>query len=127
MLNDLLNQFPERIVGMLRVDVLNEFGNDFSVGFRFKLVSLVFQKLLDVLVVGNDSCWQIIKTSNRLPGNPLAKTETTVVNDNELVILVGTMRVRVDLVGDTVSGPASVRDTTVSLVNPFEIQYCFHC
>lgn len=42
---------------MLRVDMLNELGNDFSVGLRFKLVSLVFQKLLDVLVVGDDSCY----------------------------------------------------------------------
>jgi hypothetical protein len=42
---------------MLRVDVLDELGNDFSVGLRLKLVSLVLQKLLDVLVVGDDSCY----------------------------------------------------------------------
>ena len=57
LLNDLLHQFPEGISRMLRVDMLNELGNDFSVGLRFKLVSLVFQKLLDVLVVGDDSCY----------------------------------------------------------------------
>lgn len=41
---------------MLSVNVLDKLGNDFSVGLRFKLVSLVFKEFLDVLVVGNDSC-----------------------------------------------------------------------
>lgn len=49
------------------------------------------------------------------------------MDDDELVALVRSLRVRVDLVGDTVSGPASVRNATVGLVNPVEIQKCFHC
>lgn len=41
---------------MLRVNVNNELGDDLRVRFGFELVALVFQKLLDVLVVGNDAC-----------------------------------------------------------------------
>lgn len=40
---------------MLRIDMLNELGNNFSVRLRFEFVSFVFQKFLDVLIVGDDS------------------------------------------------------------------------
>ncbi len=49
------------------------------------------------------------------------------MDDNKLVALIGTLGVRVDLVGDTVSGPASVRDTAMGLVNSVEVQKSFHC
>lgn len=49
------------------------------------------------------------------------------MNDNELVVFIRTLRVRVNLVGDTVSGPASVRNAAMGLVNPVEIQQSFHC
>lgn len=57
LLNDLLNQLPERImlVCWLAVDVHDEFGNDLGISLRLKLVSLVLQEFLYVLVVGNDS------------------------------------------------------------------------
>ena len=57
LLNDLLNQLPERVMLMcwLAVDVHDEFGNDLSISLRLKLVSLVLQEFLNVLVVGNDS------------------------------------------------------------------------
>ena len=113
---------------MLRVDMLDELGNDFSVGLRFKLVPLVFQKLLDVLVVGDDSCY--------LQMSPLIlfcvgtkqrnRKKSTVVDDNELVVLVRAMGMRVDLVRDSVSGPTGVRNAAVSLVNMIEIQQFFH-
>lgn len=48
------------------------------------------------------------------------------MDDNELVTLIGTLGVRIDLIGDTVSGPASVWNTAMSLVNSVEIQIGFH-
>ena len=113
---------------MLRVDMLNELGNDFSVRLRFKLVSLVFQKLLDVLVVGDDSCYFIFIKNVNLKQKQKQKHEnaifdaSTVVDDNELVALIRTMGMRVDLVRDSVSGPTSVRNSAVSLMNAIEIQ-----
>ena len=115
---------------MLRVDMLNELGNDFSVRLRFKLVSLVFQKLLDVLVVGDDSCYFIFITNVNLKQKQKQKQKhenaifdaSTVVDDNELVALIRTMGMRVDLVRDSVSGPTSVRNSAVSLMNTIEIQ-----
>ncbi len=71
LLNDLFNQFPERVGGMLGVDVFNELGNDLSIGLRLKLVSLIFQKLLDVLVVGNDSYCQGKQNINMASGQSL--------------------------------------------------------
>ena len=110
---------------MLRVDMLNELGNDFSVGLRFKLVSLVFQKLLDVLVVGDDSCYFNFITNVNLKKKKHENAifdASTVVDDNELVALIRTLGMRVDLVRDSVSGPTSVRNSAVSLVNAIEIQ-----
>lgn len=49
------------------------------------------------------------------------------MHDNELVVLVGALRVRIDLVRHTVSGPASVGNADVSVVNGVQIQSAFHC
>ena len=56
LLNDLLNELSEAVRRMLTVQMFDKFSDDFSVGFRFELVPLVFQKFLDVLVIGNNSC-----------------------------------------------------------------------
>lgn len=49
------------------------------------------------------------------------------MDDNELVVVIGTLGVRINFVRNTVSGPTSVRNAAVSLVNPVEIQQSFHC
>lgn len=51
----------------------------------------------------------------------------TVVNDDELVAIVGALRVRIDLVRYTVSGPASVGNADVGVVNRVQLQKAFHC
>lgn len=56
LLDGLFHQLSETVGRVLRVDVLNEFGNNFSIGFRLEFVSFVFQELLNVLVVGDNSC-----------------------------------------------------------------------
>lgn len=55
LLNHLLNQLSETVVGVLRVNVLDELGNNFSVSFRLKLVVPIFQKLLNVFVICDDT------------------------------------------------------------------------
>lgn len=51
----------------------------------------------------------------------------TVVDNDKLVVLIGAVGMRVDLVGRTVSGPTRVRDANVNLVNSIEIQLGLHC
>lgn len=49
------------------------------------------------------------------------------MDDNEFVVFIGTLRVRVNLVGNSVSGPTSVRNTAMGLQNAVKVQICFHC
>ena len=59
-MDDLFDEFPERIAGMLVVDMFNEFGDDFCIRFRFELVALLLQEHFDIFVVGNDSCTELL-------------------------------------------------------------------
>ena len=55
LLDDLFDQLSERIGRVLVVDVFDQFGDDFRIRFRLECVTLLLQKLLDVLVVGDDT------------------------------------------------------------------------
>ena len=46
---------PETVGGVLSVDVADEFSNDFCVGLRLEHEPFGSQKLLDILVVGDDA------------------------------------------------------------------------
>lgn len=74
---------------MLLVQVIDQFGNHFGVGFRFEMMSFRFQETFDILVIGDDA----------------------IVNDDKRMLAVRTLWMRIRFVGATVSGPACVRDT----------------
>lgn len=93
LLHDLLDQLPERVVRVLFVQVVDELRDHLGVCLRLEVVSLRLQEALDVLVVGDDA----------------------VVDDDERVVLVGALRMRVRLARRAVSGPARVRDADVRL------------
>ena len=46
---------PETVGGVLSVDVADEFSNDLCVGLRLEHEPFGSQKLLDILVVGDDA------------------------------------------------------------------------
>ena len=48
------------------------------------------------------------------------------MNDDELVVVVGALRMRVDLVGDSVSGPSRVRYANVRFVDRIKLQTALH-
>lgn len=73
---------------MLHVQVMDKLRDDFCVSFAFELVAALLEELLDVLVVCDDP----------------------IVNDNERVLDIGPLWMRVLLAGGTVSGPTSVRN-----------------
>lgn len=93
LLNDLLDQLPERVARVLFVQVVDELCDHFGVCLRLEVVSLRLQKPLDVLVVGDDA----------------------VVDDDKRVVAVGSLWMRVRLARRAVSRPARVRDADVRL------------
>ncbi|KAF1765353.1 hypothetical protein GCK72_005305 [Caenorhabditis remanei] len=76
------------------MNVLGKLGNDFSVRFRLELVPLLLKIFLDLTVIGND----------------------TVVNYEELVLVVTAMWMRVNITWRSVSGPTGMCNTTVDVV-----------
>ena len=132
LLNDLLNELSEAVRRMLTVQMFDKFSYDFSVGFRFELVPLVFQKFLDVLVIGNNSCkWKSCKKWSRWRRENIfvilmdREKGRTVVDNNELVIFIRTMRMRVYGVGNTMSSPTCVSNTNMNVVDSVNIQLGF--
>lgn len=87
----MFHEFPEGVVGMLSVEVLNELGDDFGVSLALKHVPIFLQERLHFLVIGNDS----------------------VVDYDEGVLFVWALRVRVHLAWNAVRGPASVGNAAV--------------
>lgn len=55
LLNNLFDQLAERIVWMLAIQMVYEFGYDFRVCFRFKCMPLRFEIILHIFVVGDDA------------------------------------------------------------------------
>ena len=60
-MDDLLDEFPEGIAGVLIVDVFDQFGDDFCIRFRFEFVTLLLQEHFDIFVVRDDSYKKINK------------------------------------------------------------------
>lgn len=58
LLNNLLNEFTERIRGMLYPKMVDQFGNNFSIGITFEHVSSLLQQSFNFLVVRHDTCIQ---------------------------------------------------------------------
>ena len=50
-----IEMLPETVGGVLSVDVADEFSNDLCVGLRLEHEPFGSQKLLDILVVGDDA------------------------------------------------------------------------
>jgi hypothetical protein len=90
--NDLFHQFPERVVRVLHVQVMNELGDDLRVSFALENISALLQEGLDVLVVGDDS----------------------IVDDHESVFEIRAMGMRVGVAWRTVSGPTGVGNADVT-------------
>lgn len=84
-------QLDERNLGVLVVEVLAQLGNNFSIGLRFEDESLLEELVLEFLVVGDD----------------------TIVNSDEFVVSVRSVRMAVDIGGNSVSSPSSVSNTDV--------------
>lgn len=91
LLNYMFHEFPEREVGMLSVEVLNELGDNFGVSLTLKHIPIFLQERFHFLVIGNDP----------------------VVDYNEGVLFVWALRVRIHLAWNAVSGPASVGNAAV--------------
>ena len=100
LLNRRFNKLAEAELGVTVVDVLDQLGDDFGVGFRLESKALLDQVLLDFTVVGDNS----------------------VVNDNKVVGLTRTLRVGVHIVGSTMSGPTGVGNSAVNLVFNLPVQ-----
>lgn len=83
---------------MLQVEVVDELGDDLGVGVALEAEALVLQEDLHLLVVGDDP----------------------VVHDEERMMGVGAVRVRVQLAGDAVGGPARVSYAAV------DVRYLLH-
>lgn len=86
---------------------MHQFSKDFCVCVWLEFVSLLGQKLLDVIVVGNNA----------------------VVHHHEAVSLVRALRMRVALAGHTVGGPTRVCDAYVgkhwvAVLAPAEVCVC---
>lgn len=91
LLDDSLDESGEVEAGVLIVDVLGQLGNGLSVGLGLEAHSLALEESPQFLVVGDD----------------------TVVDDGELPLGVGAVRVAVNPAGGTVGGPSGVCDTGV--------------
>jgi hypothetical protein len=92
LVDDLLDKLSERVVRVLHVQVVDELGDDLRVSLALENVAALFQELLDVLIVGDDA----------------------VVDDDERVLEIRALWMRVGVAGDTVSSPTSVRDADVA-------------
>lgn len=55
LLNNLFDQFSERVIWMLTIQMINKFSNDFRIRVRFKSMTFRFQVVFHVFVVGNDA------------------------------------------------------------------------
>lgn len=93
LLDNLFHKLSEGQLGVLIMQVFDQLGDDLSVRFRFKGESLLFQKLFDVFVVGDNA----------------------VVHHNELVVWIRTLRVRIEVWWSPVCCPSSVSNAHVEI------------
>lgn len=93
LLNNLFDQFAEWIVGMLFVQVIDQFRNHFGIGFRFKTMPFRFEETFDIFVVGDDA----------------------IVDDNKRMLAVRSLWMRIRFARATVSRPTCVRNANVCL------------
>ena len=91
---------PETVGGVFSVDVTDEFSNDLCVGLRLEHETFGCQKLLDILVVGDD----------------------TIVDHYELVVLPRPVRVAVEVRWSPVGCPSGVGHTDMLGVDPIKVQ-----
>lgn len=84
----LLNQFAERVVRVLHVQVMDKFRDDFRVRFTLKLVATFFEELFDVLIVCDDS----------------------IMHYNKSVVKIRSLRMRISFTWRSVSCPTGVRN-----------------
>jgi len=90
-IGDRSNKLGERNALVLVEDVLAKLGNGLSIGLALKNESLLRQLILELSIVGDDS----------------------VMDDNELVILVRSVRMRVSIRRNSMSSPSGVSNSNV--------------
>lgn len=56
LLDDLLDELAERIRGMLHPEMMDQLGDDFSIGVALEGVSSLLQQSLHLLVIRHDAC-----------------------------------------------------------------------
>lgn len=61
LLNNLLDEFTERIGGMLYPEMVNQFGDNFGIGITFEHVSSLLQQSFHFLIIRHDTCIQIVR------------------------------------------------------------------
>lgn len=105
LLHNTLNQFPERVIRMLLIEMVDELGNHLRISFAFEFVALLLQENLHLPVVGDD----------------------TVVHHHETVRSVGALGMRIHRTGYSMSGPTGVGDTTVDVCARLNIQLVAFC
>lgn len=101
LLNNLFDQFTERIVWIFTIQMIDEFGNDFGIGIRFKCMTLRLQIIFDIFVICNDA----------------------VVDNNKWMIIVRTLWMRIRFAWNTVRGPSCVRNANMCI--QLEIGFSF--
>lgn len=89
--DDLFDQLSERAGWLLQVQMMNELSDDFCVGFTLELISALLEELLDVLIVRYDA----------------------IMNNDERVLDVGSLRMRVEVAWASVRCPTRMRNAAV--------------
>lgn len=89
--DDLLDQFAERVRGILLVQMVHQLRNHLRIRIGLEAMAAVLEERLQHLVVGDDA----------------------VVHDDERVLGVGALRMRVQLAGRSVRCPARMRNADV--------------
>lgn len=99
LLNNLFNQFTERVIRMFTVQMIDKLSNDFSVCIGFECMSFCFKIILHVFVVRDDA----------------------IVNNNERALVIRSLWMRVYFARYTVRGPSCVRNSNVCI----QFKRCF--
>lgn len=112
---------------MLYPEMMDQFRDNFGIGVALEHVSSLLQQSLNFLVIRHDTCIQAryLKKSKEKFGNgthTYTVRSITIVNDNEGVLAVRTLRMGIYLRRNTVGCPSCVSDADVILSLRLEVK-----
>ena len=124
LLNDLLDQLAKLHLRVRLVEVLDQLGDHLRVRLRLEGEALLFLQKKNnrtALAFLNTSSLSLNPTDQKLL-NVLVVGEDAIVDDDKLIAGVGPLRVRVVLAGGAMGGPARVRNAHVHRVLVLEVK-----